>query len=128
MDNDSYDESIMVELNSHAMKRCKERKIRKEEIAAALLYGYSESKQGDCFYALTTDMLPESSGLYFSRSEGLVVVCNKNSGVVKTCYRRRCPVIFIKKKRKYRKASDDDVLNNGFYLENFESVHTKHMN
>jgi hypothetical protein len=98
-----YTQNFTVNLNDHAKQRCIERKIKREEIVAALIYGYSECKQGECFYALTYEMIPFDSSFNIRRSEGLVVICDENSGLVKTCYRRMNPVIYVKKKKSFRK-------------------------
>jgi hypothetical protein len=105
-----HTQSFTVLLDRHALQRAHQRGIQTEEIAAAIMYGYSENKQGECFYALTHRMVPEDLGWNLRRTQGLVVVCDENSGLVKTCYRRKNPVIHVRKKSKYRRTADDVIL------------------
>jgi hypothetical protein len=99
--------SININLNIHAYQRLNERKIKKEEIATAIMYGYCEHKQGDCFYALTSKMVPKDYGLKYHRPDGLVVICDNNSCIVKTCYRTKDPVNHVKKKAKYKAKKEE---------------------
>ncbi len=108
--NECHTQSFTVSLDRHALQRVHQRRIQKEEIAAAIMYGYSENKQGECFYALTHRMVPEELGWNLRRTQGLVVVCDESSGLVKTCYRRKDPVIHVRKKPKYRRTADDVIL------------------
>jgi len=99
-------QSHRVELDTHAYRRSRERNISQEEIAAAMLYGYSEWKQGVCFYALTREMVPERSGIEYRRSEGLIIICDECSAKVKTCFRRNDPINYVKKKPKYNRPKN----------------------
>jgi hypothetical protein len=97
---------LQYELDSHAYQRSLERRIGQDEIAAAIMFGYWESKQGVSFYAITRDMVPRMCGIEYHRKEGLVVICDEGSAKVKTCFRRNDPVQYIKRKPKYLKPKE----------------------
>jgi hypothetical protein len=99
--------SFKFKLNPHSIQRCQERDIDTDEIASAMLFGYSREKNGVRYYALTNWMVPMCSGFVYRSHKGLVVIFDERYRVVKTCYRHWSPENHVRKLTSPRKPNSN---------------------
>jgi hypothetical protein len=92
---------FVFRLNRHSLGRIHQRNISIQEIAFTLIYGSSFSLQGRTFTVLSRKMIPTSSDHRYERAEDLVVVLDDDRGEIKTCYRRKDAVSYVRRKLKY---------------------------
>jgi len=97
----SVQADFIFRLNRHSRGRIQQRNSSIEEIAFTLIYGTSFSLQGRTFTVLSRKMIPASSAHRYERAEDLVVVLDDDRGVIKTCYRRKDAVAYVRRKLKY---------------------------
>jgi hypothetical protein len=87
----------VLKFNKHSRDRATERNISIGHLATAVIMGVSRDKNGMIYTGLTREMIPEKNRSMMRESNGLVVLHEKRSGIIRTCFWNDYPESYIER-------------------------------